>query len=165
MDIRGLIEVKKELQIPKVIENLSHSFSNMKTKIKLSDLKAKIENLGAGDFAFNKLVEENLNILKAKCKESYEMLIFISQFSQGIDKNDFNILSMYDRNDNSKDARNFRERLDSSIDIPIDKNWRLRLAVLFERYKEQESEEVSKDSETESIESQPAFEKHVTTVW
>jgi hypothetical protein len=26
-------------------------------------------------------------------------------------------------------------RLDSSIDIPIDKNWRLRLAVLFERHR------------------------------
>jgi len=56
MDIRGLVANKKELQIPKVIENLSHSFSNIKGKIKLSDLKTKIDNLGAGDFAFNKLV-------------------------------------------------------------------------------------------------------------
>ena len=69
----------------------------MKGKIKLVDLKNKIEELGQGDFALNKLVEENLNILKVKCRESYQMLIFISQFSQGIDKNDFNILSMYDK--------------------------------------------------------------------
>lgn len=43
MDIRGLIANKKELQIPKVIENLSHSFSNLKNKIKLVDLKHKID--------------------------------------------------------------------------------------------------------------------------
>ena len=30
------------------------------------------------------------------------MLIFISQFSQGIDKNDFNILGSYDRNESIK---------------------------------------------------------------
>lgn len=54
------------------------------------------------------------------------MLIFISQFSQGIDKNDFNILSMYDKSENARD------RYDSSIiDIPIDKNWKNRLAILF----------------------------------
>jgi hypothetical protein len=35
MDIRGLIANKRELQIPKVIENLSQSFSSIKTKIKL----------------------------------------------------------------------------------------------------------------------------------
>jgi len=63
------------------------------------------------------------------------MLIFISQFSQGVDKNDFNILSMYDRNDNSKEGKNYKEKLDYSIDIPIDKNWKARLAVLFELYK------------------------------
>jgi hypothetical protein len=60
------------------------------------------------------------------------MLIFISQFSQGIDKNDFSILSMYDRNDLSRDGRN---RLDSFIDIPIDKNWKIHLAVLFDKYR------------------------------
>lgn len=55
------------------------------------------------------------------------MLIFISQFSQGIDKNDFNILSSYDRSDN-------RQGLESAmIDIPIDRNWKKRLAVLFEK--------------------------------
>jgi hypothetical protein len=59
------------------------------------------------------------------------MLIFISQFSQGIDQNDFNILSMYDRSEGQKDIKNFRERFEHSIDIPIDKNWRKRLAVLF----------------------------------
>jgi len=49
------------------------------------------------------------------------MLIFISQFSQGIDKNDFTILSSYDRSDN-------RQGLESAmIDIPIDRNWRKRL--------------------------------------
>jgi hypothetical protein len=52
------------------------------------------------------------------------MLIFISQFSQGIDKNDFNILGSYDRTDNKGNDASF-------IDIPIDKNWRKRLAVLF----------------------------------
>ena len=52
------------------------------------------------------------------------MLIFISQFSQGIDKNDFNILGTYDRSE-------AREHLESAIiDIPIDKNWKKRLAVL-----------------------------------
>lgn len=77
--------------------------------------------------AFNKLIEENINLLKYKCKESYDMLIFISQFSQGIDKNDFNILSSYDRSDN-------RLGLESAmIDIPIDRNWKKRLAVLFEK--------------------------------
>ena len=55
------------------------------------------------------------------------MLIFISQFSQGIDKNDFNILGSYDRSDNIRG-------LDSAIiDIPIDRFWRKRLAVLFEQ--------------------------------
>jgi hypothetical protein len=132
MDIRGLIANKKELQIPKVIENLSHSFSNLKNKIKLVDLKNKIEELGQGDFAFNKLVEENLNILKAKCKESYQMLIFISQFSQGIDKNDFNILSMYDKSETYNSKNYIKDRYDSAvIDIPIDKNWKKRLSTLF----------------------------------
>ena len=52
---------------------------------------------------FHKLVDDNLKILKAKCPESYQMLIFLSQFSQGIDRKDFNILSMYDRtNQNMK---------------------------------------------------------------
>ena len=74
--------------------------------------------------AFNKLIEENLNLLKTRCKESYDMLIFISQFSQGIDKNDFNILGSYDRSENNKG-------LDAMIDIPIDRYWRKRLAVLF----------------------------------
>lgn len=46
---------------------------------------------------FHKLVEENLKNLKSKCPESYQMLIFLSQFSQGIDRKDFNILSMYDK--------------------------------------------------------------------
>ena len=67
-----------------MIENLSHSFSETKTKIKLNVLQEKIKVIGQGDLAFNKLIEENLNILKNKCKESYDMLIFISQFSQGI---------------------------------------------------------------------------------
>ena len=75
---------KAELRIPKMIENLSHSFSETKTKIKLNVLQEKIKVIGQGDLAFNKLIEENLNILKNKCKESYDMLIFISQFSQGI---------------------------------------------------------------------------------
>ena len=64
-------------------------------------------------------------ILKSKCKESYDMLIFISQFSQGIDKNDFSILSSYDRTDN-------KDGIDSVIiDIPIDRYWKKRLAILF----------------------------------
>ena len=54
------------------------------------------------------------------------MLIFISQFSQGIDQNDFNILSMYDRFEGKK------EKDFTSIDIPIDKNWKKKLAILFE---------------------------------
>ena len=55
------------------------------------------------------------------------MLIFISQFSQGIDKNDFNILGSYDRSENSNG-------LDSAIiDIPIDRFWKKRLAILFEQ--------------------------------
>lgn len=54
------------------------------------------------------------------------MLIFISQFSQGIDKNDFSILGSYDRSENKVD--NFGAAM---IDIPIDKNWRKRLANLF----------------------------------
>jgi hypothetical protein len=49
--------LKKELRIPKVIENLSHSFSNSNKKIKLEELKNKIKNIGEGDTAFNKLVE------------------------------------------------------------------------------------------------------------
>ena len=53
--------------------------------------------LGQGDFASNKLIEDNLNALKSRSREAYQMLIFISQFSQGIDQSDFNILSMYDR--------------------------------------------------------------------
>ena len=85
----------------------------------------KIKELGQGDLAFNKLIEENLNLLKVRCKESYDMLIFISQFSQGIDKNDFNILGSYDRSEHSKGY-------DSAIiDIPIDRYWKKRLAVLF----------------------------------
>ena len=43
MDIRGVIAQKKELQIPKAIENLSHSFANLKKKLKLEELKAKVE--------------------------------------------------------------------------------------------------------------------------
>lgn len=58
------------------------------------------------------------------------MLIFISQFSQGIDKNDFNILSMYDKSESVKEGR----YESATIDIPIDKNWRKRLAILFERH-------------------------------
>jgi len=50
---------------------LSHSFCSLKPKIKLADLRRKIEELGAGDYAFNKLVEENLSSLKNKSKESY----------------------------------------------------------------------------------------------
>ncbi len=63
------------------------------------------------------------------------MLIFISQFSQGVDKNDFTILSMYDRNDPSRDGKSIRDRSDSFIDIPIDKNWKTHLTVLFDAYK------------------------------
>ena len=54
------------------------------------------------------------------------MLIFISQFSQGIDKNDFAILGSYDRTDNKADNLGA-----AFIDIPIDKNWKKRLADLF----------------------------------
>ena len=54
------------------------------------------------------------------------MLIFISQFSQGIDKNDFSILGSYDRSDNKADSLGA-----AVIDIPIDKNWKKRLANLF----------------------------------
>lgn len=54
------------------------------------------------------------------------MLIFISQFSQGIDKNDFSILGSYDRSDNKAD--NLGAVI---IDIPIDKNWKKWLAYLF----------------------------------
>lgn len=57
---------------------------------------------------------------------SYQMLIFISQFSQGIDKNDFSILGSYDRTDNKADSFGV-----AVIDIPIDKNWKKRLANLF----------------------------------
>ena len=126
MDIRELVANKTELRIPKMIENLSHSFSQSKAKIKLGVLQEKIKYIGQGDLAFNKLIEENLNLLKSKCKESYDMLIFISQFSQGIEKNDFNILGTYDRSENKGGDS-------SMIDIPIDKNWRKRLAILFEQ--------------------------------
>lgn len=66
------------------------------------------------------------------------MLIFISQFSQGIDKNDFNILSMYDKSESMKEGKTVvKDRYDSAtIDIPIDKNWRKRLSILFERHNE-----------------------------
>lgn len=65
-------------------------------------------------------------ILKTRCKESYDMLIFISQFSQGIEENDFNILGTYDRSETRMDG------LDSAIiDLPIDRNWKKRLATLF----------------------------------
>ena len=65
------------------------------------------------------------------------MLIFISQFSQGIDKNDFNILSMYDKSEGAKVGKGYsKDKYDSVvIDIPIDKNWKKRLSILFERYK------------------------------
>ncbi len=54
------------------------------------------------------------------------MLIFISQFSQGIEENDFNILGTYDRSETRMDG------LDSAIiDLPIDRNWKKRLATLF----------------------------------
>lgn len=39
---------------------------------------------------------------------------------------------MYDRNDLSRDGRN---RSDSFIDIPIDKNWKTHLAVLFDTHR------------------------------
>ena len=52
------------------------------------------------------------------------MLIFISQCSQGIDKNDFNVLGSYDRSEN-------KHGMDAIIDIPIDRYWRKRLAILF----------------------------------
>jgi len=41
----------------------------MRTKIKINDLVQKINDYdkGSGDFLFQKLVEENLNMLKAKC--------------------------------------------------------------------------------------------------
>lgn len=127
-DIRGIVAGKKELCIPKMLENLSHSFSNIKGKIKLGALQEKVQDLGKGDLAFNKLIEENLTNLRNRCKESYEMLIFISQFSQGIDKNDFNILGTYDRTESRMDG------YDSAIiDIPIDRNWKKRLGILFEK--------------------------------
>lgn len=65
------------------------------------------------------------------------MLIFISQFSQGIDKNDFNILSMYDKSEGVKEGKSYvKDRYDTAIiDIPIDKNWKKRLSILFERSK------------------------------
>jgi hypothetical protein len=59
---------KQELRIPKMIENLSHSFSHTKGKVKLAVLQQKVSELGHGDLAFNKLIEENLNILKNRCK-------------------------------------------------------------------------------------------------
>ncbi len=60
------------------------------------------------------------------------MLIFISQFSQGIDKNDFNILSMYDKSESAKIGKGSKDRYDSVIiDIPVDKNWKKRLSILF----------------------------------
>jgi hypothetical protein len=63
------------------------------------------------------------------------MLIFISQFSQGIDKNDFYILSMYDKTEVGKSQ--YKDRFDPTIiDIPVDKNWKKKLAVLFERNKD-----------------------------
>lgn len=96
-DIRAIVAGNKELCIPKMLENLSHSFSHTKGKIQLAALQDKVKDLGKGDLAFNKLIEENLVILRNRCKESYDILIFISQFSQGIDKNDFNILGTYDR--------------------------------------------------------------------
>lgn len=75
---------------------------------------------------FHKLVEENLKNLKSKCPESYQMLIFLSQFSQGIDRKDFNILSMYDKSNHLMNRQN-----QAIIDIPIDKHWKKRLAILF----------------------------------
>jgi hypothetical protein len=48
--------------------------------------------------------------------------VFISQFSQGIDKNDFILLSMYEKNG-------------ASIDLPFDKNWKKCFALLFDKYK------------------------------
>jgi hypothetical protein len=35
LDIREIVEKKAELQIPKIIENLSHSFSHTKKKLKI----------------------------------------------------------------------------------------------------------------------------------
>lgn len=71
------------------------------------------------------------------------MLIFISQFSQGIDKNDFIILGTYDRSE----AKN--DNVDAAIiDIPIDKNWKKRLAIMFEKYKESSTESIKVDSES-----------------
>lgn len=71
------------------------------------------------------------------------MLIFISQFSQGIDMNDFNILSTYDR----AEARN--EGVDMAvIDIPIDKNWQRRLNILLENSLERVDSKTDSESET-----------------
>ena len=52
------------------------------------------------------------------------MLIFISQFSQGIDKNDFIIISTYDRPDSK-----------GPVQIPIGRNWKQCFNVFFEKYK------------------------------
>ena len=77
------------------------------------------------------------------------MLIFISQFSQGIDKNDFNILGSYDRSENIKG-------FDSAIiDIPIDRFWRKRLAILFEQ------PDLATDSQTE-INDAPGIQRRQT---
>ena len=65
--------------------------------MKIDELTKKIEDMGQGDYAFNILIETNLNMLKTKSLQSYEMLIFISQFSKGIDTNDLEILSMYEK--------------------------------------------------------------------
>jgi len=65
MDIRSIVRQTKSLQIPKIIENFTHSFSSQ-SDVSLAKLKEKVEEIGQGDVAFNKLIEENLMELKSK---------------------------------------------------------------------------------------------------
>lgn len=53
MSIHGIVSSKPELRIPKVIENISHAFNSLKNKLKLTELKNRINEIGEGDHAFN----------------------------------------------------------------------------------------------------------------
>jgi hypothetical protein len=56
-EIDGLVRSNNELRIPKFIESLCQSFTSMKKKIKVAEIKKKLENTFEVDMGGNKLIE------------------------------------------------------------------------------------------------------------
>lgn len=55
-DIDGIVRSNDALRIPKFIESLCQSFSSAKKKIKIGEIKKKLETILQGDMGGNKLI-------------------------------------------------------------------------------------------------------------